>query len=92
MLFRSSTYVSLDCPVLRHHVVNLDFGIAGAFALDKYSGTKANFYGDTAGIVNVNMTASKVLNIGKFKLPVSAMAMWNPMQNIANIQVAFDLF
>ncbi|EGJ70785.1 hypothetical protein Bcop_0567 [Bacteroides coprosuis DSM 18011] len=89
---RYSTYVSLDCPVLRHHVVNLDFGIAGAFALDKYSGTKANFYGDTAGIVNVNMTASKVLNIGKFKLPVSAMAMWNPMQNIANIQVAFDLF
>ena len=87
-----STYVAADCPVLRDHFVDLDFGIAGAFALDKYSGSKANLYGKTAGIVNVNLTASKVLKFGDYKLPVSAMAMWNPMQNYANIQVAFNLF
>ena len=87
-----STYVSVDCPVLKHNVVNLDFGIAGAFALNKESGTKANFYGNTAGIVNINVTASKVLQLGKYKLPVAVMAMWNPENNSANLQLAVDLF
>ncbi len=89
---RYSTYVAVDCPVLRHDIVNLDFGIAGAFALDKAGGTKANFYGDTAGIVNLSLTASKVLNIGGYKLPVSVTSMWNPQMNRGNIQVAFNIF
>lgn len=87
-----STYVSAECPILRNSIVDLDFGIAGAFALDKESGTKANFYGDTAGIVNLSLTASKVIKIGNFKIPVSVTPMWNPEKNIGNIQVAFNLF
>lgn len=87
-----STYVAAECPVLRHEIVNLDFGIAGAFALDKESDSKRNFYGDTAGIVNVSLTASKVLTIFNYKLPVAVTTMWNPEKNTGNIQVAFNLF
>ncbi|GAE16688.1 hypothetical protein IX307_002910 [Bacteroides pyogenes] len=87
-----STYVSLDYPVVRNKIVDVDLGIAGAFALDKESGSDANFYADNPGIVNVNMTVSKKLKFGNYVLPVSAMAMWNPARNEANIQVAFNLF
>ncbi|ERI84755.1 hypothetical protein HMPREF1981_02231 [Bacteroides pyogenes F0041] len=87
-----STYVSLDYPVVRNKIVDLDLGIAGAFALNKESGSDANFYADNPGIVNVNMTVSKKLKLGNYVLPVSAMAMWNPARNEANIQVAFNLF
>ncbi|MCD7935509.1 MAG: hypothetical protein LUG98_01470 [Tannerellaceae bacterium] len=87
-----STYVSADYPVMRHQWVNLDFGLAAAFALDKEGGTSANFYGHKAGIVNINVTASKRVKIGNFVLPVSAMVMWNPVENNANLQLALDIF
>lgn len=94
---RYSSYVFAGYPILRHRAVNLDFGIAGAFALDKGKDkdgnlTKANFYGDTAGIVDVNLTASKTLDLWGYKLPVSLMVMWNPQNNYANIQIALNLF
>mgnify|MGYP001230969547 FL=1 len=87
-----STYVSAEYPVLRHNIVNLDLGVAGAFALDKESGTSKNFYGESAGIVNISLTASKVIKIGSYKLPISVTPMWNPENNSGNIQVAINLF
>lgn len=86
-----STYVSMDYPVLRSDYINLDLGIAGAFALSPEKGTDANFYAKDAGIVNVNVVASKKLQLGSYTLPVSVMGMWNPANNNANIQVALDL-
>ncbi|MCD8175887.1 MAG: hypothetical protein LUE98_00015 [Tannerellaceae bacterium] len=87
-----STYVSADYPVLRNMPVDLSLGLAAAFALDKEHGTSANFYGHKAGIVNVNITASKKVRLGNFTLPVSAMVMWNPVENHANLQLAIDVF
>lgn len=89
---RYSTYVAVDCPVLRHKIVNLDFTIAGAFALDKAGDNNKNFYGNTDGIVNLSLTASKVLKIGSYKLPVAVTSMWNPQMDRGNIQIAFNLF
>ncbi len=68
--------------MVRNKRVNVDLGIAGAFALSKgkdATGEKVDhhFYGKSAGIVNINVTFSKTLMIGSYKLPVSAMVMWN---------------
>ncbi len=87
-----STYVSADYPVIRDKRVDISLGLAGAFALDPESGSSANFYGHKAGIVNVNVTAAKKLKLGRYILPVSAMVMWNPVENHANIQLALDIF
>lgn len=86
-----STYVSASYPVLRDKFIDLELGIAGAFALDAEEGTSANFYGKSAGIVNVNFVASKNIAIGSYTLPISVMGMWNPANNDGNIQVALDL-
>lgn len=88
---RYSTYVSLSYPVLKDKFIDLELGIAGAFALDPQKGTSANFYADNAGIVNVNFVVSKKLELGKYTLPVSVMGMWNPEGNNANIQIALDV-
>ncbi|MDU1903913.1 MAG: hypothetical protein E6772_03940 [Dysgonomonas sp.] len=87
-----STYVSMDYPILRGNVVDLDLGVAGAFALDPEKGTDAHFYAKDAGIVNINLTASKNIQLGSYTLPVSVMGMWNPANNEANLQIALNIF
>ncbi|NDV94800.1 hypothetical protein D0T84_07685 [Dysgonomonas sp. 521] len=87
-----STYVSMDYPVLRGNVVDVDLGLAGAFALNPEKGTDAHFYAKDAGIVNISVTASKKLQLGSYTLPVSVMGMWNPANNEANLQIALDIF
>lgn len=93
---RYSTYVEMSYPVSLKNDINLNLGIAGAFALDKSKDimgntSKAHFYGDTPGIVNINLTVSKNLNMWGYILPVSVMTLWNPEKNYANMQVAFNL-
>jgi len=91
-----STYVSMDYPVLRGKIVDLDLGIAGAFALSPEKGADgkklhSHFYGKSAGIVNVNAVVSKVVKLGSYNLPVSVMALWNPEGNYTHMQVALNL-
>lgn len=87
-----STYVSASYPVLRDKYIDLELGIAGAFALSPVKGTSQNFYGKSAGIVNINFVASKDIKITKsYTLPISVMGMWNPANSTANIQVALDV-
>jgi len=93
---RYSTFVELSYPVLRNNIVDLDLGMGGAFALSQgkdLSGKKtdAHFYGNSAGIVSINLTASKNLDLWGYKLPVSVTSLWNPEKNYANIQVAINL-
>lgn len=87
-----STYVWADVPVWRDGFVDLNLGIAGAFALDKESGSKANFYGKKGGIVNVNFTASKNVRICNYVIPVSLTPMWNPTNNNVNMMLAVQVF
>lgn len=86
-----SSYVSLDYPVLRGGLVDVNLGIAGAFALSPEKGSDNHFYGKSPGIVNVNVVAAKTVHFGDYKVPVSVMGMWNPENNDANIQVALGL-
>lgn len=87
-----STYVSMDYPVLKGNLVDVSLGVAGAFALSPEKGTDAHFYAKDPGIVNISVTASKRLQFGSYSLPVSVMGMFNPTNNEANLQIAFDLF
>lgn len=93
---RYSTYITLDYPILRSNLVNLDIACSGAFALspakDASDNTiRENFYGKTNGIVNVALTASRTFELGKYQLPTSIMCMWNPMSGYANMQIAVTL-
>ncbi|MDR1160797.1 MAG: hypothetical protein LBK45_00505 [Tannerellaceae bacterium] len=93
---RYSTFVELGYPVLSNKIVDLNVGIGGAFAMSKgkdISGGKsdAHFYGDSPGIVSINLTLSKTFDIRGYKLPLSITPMWNPEKNYANIQVALQL-
>ncbi len=102
-----SSYIALDYPVGTFKGVSVDVGIAGAFAFQKaytgvidpvtglttgYEKTNANFYGDTNGIVNINLTVSKDITIGGYNLPVSVGTMWNPMSEDIYMCVSLGLF
>lgn len=88
-----SSYVSANYAVIRDKFVDLDLGIAGAFALNPEKGNSSyNFYSKHSGIVNVNFVVSKTIDFGsKYSLPVSVMGMWNPANEEMNMQVALDL-
>lgn len=87
-----TTYVALGYPAIRNKKVNVDLGIAGAFTLKPEEGSKANFYAHKDGIVNVNLTVSKVLTFLEYQIPVSAMVMVNPVENQGHLQLAVNLF
>lgn len=87
-----STYVYMDYPVCAQNGYDVKLGVGGAFALSPEKGTNAHFYGKNPGVVNINVRVSKVLMLGTYKLPISAMAMWNPEQNFANLELAINLF
>jgi hypothetical protein len=92
---RYSTYTEVSFPVLSQGM-NIDIGIGGAFALRRerdLNGKKLNshFYGNTPGIININLQASRQLDLLGYKLPVSLFAMWNPESNYANLEIALNL-
>jgi hypothetical protein len=94
---RYSTYVSADFPVIRSDAVNVNFGIGAAFALSPDEGTDMHFYSGGnpdkgPGIVNLNVSAAKKVQIGSVTLPVSVLAMFNPLLGNANLQFAVDIF
>jgi hypothetical protein len=80
-------------PVLRSDAVNVTLGVGGAFALNPDEGSDAHFYsGKGPGIVNLNIGASKKVQLGNFTLPVSVLGMFNPLNKNANLQIALDIF
>lgn len=92
---RYSTFVELSYPLLRNKIVDLDASIGGAFALSRgkdITGKKSDthFYGNSPGIVSINLTASKSIDLCGYKLPVSLTGLWNPKKNYANIQIALN--
>jgi hypothetical protein len=85
---RYSTYVQASYPVISGQKVNLDAFVGAGFSLNGntflYGNGKNNF-----DIVNVGVKAGKVIKItDHYSLPVSMMAMWNPSNKYARIQLA----
>jgi len=86
-----SSYVSAYYPIIQGEKVNLTAGVGGAFALRGTKYSKENFYGKTSGIINVELTASKVVEILEYKLPISVSGIWNPQAQKTYAQIVFDL-
>lgn len=94
---RYSTYVEAEYPIYRSNIVNLDFGIGGAFALrrgknEEGKKTNAHFFGDHAGVTNVSLKASSNIKICNYNVPISVYSMWNPEASHVNMQVSLTLF
>lgn len=87
-----STYVQVSYPVIKDKKVNLDAFAGAGFALND----KNFLYGNGTNsfdIVNVGVKATKSLKITEhYTLPVSMMAMWNPSNKFARIQLAATVF
>ncbi|MCI3937911.1 hypothetical protein MQX03_11920 [Chryseobacterium aahli] len=87
-----STYVQVSYPVIKDKKVNLDAFVGAGFALND----KNFLYGNGTNsfdIVNVGVKATKSLKITEhYTLPVSMMAMWNPANKFARIQLAATVF
>lgn len=90
-----STYVELGYPILRNQVVDLDVAVGGAFAFrpgyNKSGKKRKNFYGETAGIVNVSLEASRTVKLGSYELPISLTGIWNPQHQKTYMQIALDV-
>ena len=87
---RYSTYAQVSYD-FHTDFVNLTPFIGAGFSLNGethlYGNGKHNF-----DIVNMGITAHKVVNIGNWNMPVSATTMWNPSQKYARVQLAVTLF
>lgn len=87
-----STYVQASYPVIKDKKVNLNAFVGAGFALND----ERFLYGNGTNsfdIVNVGVKATKSLKITEhYTLPVSMMAMWNPSNKFARIQLAATVF
>jgi hypothetical protein len=87
-----STYVQASYPLINDNKVNLSAFVGAGFALND----KRFLYGNgenSFDIVNVGVKATKTLKItDHYSLPVAMMAMWNPSNKFARIQLAATVF
>lgn len=87
-----STYLQVSYPVISGRKINLDAFAGVGFAINDrnflYGNGKNSF-----DIVNVGLKAGKTIKItDHYNLPVSVMAMWNPSNKFARIQLAATVF
>ena len=89
---RYSTYVELGYPLLKNEKIALDAYLGAGFALDGKSHLYTNEPNSNFDIVNTGIKASKNITVLQYKLPVSAVAMWDPTLKIARVQLGVVLF
>ncbi len=89
---RYSTYVELGYPLLKNEKITLDAYLGAGIALDGNSNLYASDPNRNFDIVNTGIKASKNISVFNYKLPVSVVAMWNPAEKIARIQLGVVLF
>ena len=89
---RYSTYVELGYPLLKDQKITLEAYLGAGFSLNGASHLYTNDSNSNFDIVNTGIKAYKNIQILHYKLPVSAVAMWNPAFKIARIQLGVVLF
>ncbi|WP_298368130.1 hypothetical protein [uncultured Lutibacter sp.] len=88
---RYSTYMQVAYPLISEAKVNLNGFVGAGFSLNG----DTHLYGDgqeNFDLVNVGLTASKVVKLGNYSMPVSATTLWNPSLKIARVQLAVTVF
>jgi len=88
---RYSSFVHASYPIIKDTKLDLDFGVGGAFAYRNVSGSEKNFYGDTYGIVHINLNAHKDIIIGKYEIPFLFEAIWNPKSKKSHFVISLDI-
>ncbi|WP_455672620.1 hypothetical protein [Phocaeicola sp.] len=88
---RYSTFVYAEYPFYRKESWDVSAGVGAAFALSPDKHTRENFYGDTSGVVHLNLKAVYRLSVCRMDFPVTLLAMWNPQSNDAFFQVGVRL-
>lgn len=83
-----SNYVQANMLAFEGKEVQVSLFVGGAFSLRN----EAHFYGHKAGIVNTGLGLSKEVDILGTLIPVSAMAMWNPLLQHGAMQIQIGLF
>ncbi|SHE58089.1 hypothetical protein [Pedobacter caeni] len=84
-----SNYVQLDQVLWQDEEnSNLHVFAGGGFAF----GREQNFYGNRPNVVNAGLTYNKDLLLFKYRLPVSATAMFNPERKIGTLQLVASIF
>ncbi|GLB51776.1 hypothetical protein NBRC110019_08150 [Neptunitalea chrysea] len=87
-----SNYVEASYTLRKETNWSLSAFVGGVFSFANDI-DESNFYGDKSSINNVGLVYNRDLNIlDKVTLPVSATAMWNPLQKYGAMQVAVNLF
>ena len=88
---RYSTYIQVAYPLIQDSIVDLSAFVGAGFSFNG----DTHLYGDgeeNFDIVNVGLTASKILKVSTLKIPVSVTTLWNPSTKIARVQFATKLF
>lgn len=82
-------YVEASYAIAEGNDWNLSVFAGVAFSFE----SETHFYGNRPGFNNFGATYSKTITVlDRYKLPVSATAMWNNLQDYGALQVAVDLF
>ncbi len=88
---RYSTYVEIGFPLKVNETSVTPF-IAPAFALNGDAETMIYGNDESAGIANVGFRVNRIVEIGDYKLPVSAEVGINTATEQASVQLAVNLF
>lgn len=76
-----STFVTVGYKVYEDENFVVNPTVSAAFALSSDGDSHRNFYGESAGINDVRMNVTYKLKVAKHPMPITATALWNPMNN-----------
>lgn len=90
---RYSTYVEAGYRCLDKQRWTVDVSVGGAFTLAHKEGDRSTFYSDKPGIIDVKAKVTYDIKItDRYQIPVSATAMFNPVENRAYFQIGAQIF
>lgn len=83
-----STYTEVNYGLVQNENLNVKAFVGGGFSFLN----EAHFYGSTPNIVNIGVSAARIVELFGTGVPVSATAMWNPEQEYGAMQLSVGLF
>jgi hypothetical protein len=83
-----SHYAEARYQLFTHEEIRFSAFAGGAFSLKN----RAHFYGEKPNITNLGITALRIFDLGRHKLPVGVTSMWNPEQKYGAIELSIGIF
>lgn len=90
---RYTTYVEGAYRCLDRQGWTVDTSVGGTFTMSHKAGDRSTFYSEKPGIIDVRAKVTYSVKItDSYHLPVSATALFNPVENRAYFQIAAQVF